>query len=100
MIYLIIIILIIIIIVFLSSKLDVKFRGIKTTGAVIDVRSQTWTDQYGVAHTNYFILYEFYDRKGQRWTGEKKVNSNRISIGDTSTVYYLSKRPQRNIADF
>ncbi len=101
MIYLVIMLVIIalMIIIFLLSKQDIRMRGVKITGSVLDISSRTWTDQYGVAHINYYIIYEFYDRNGQRWTGEKKVNSHRLAVGDSLTVYYLPNRPQRNDAD-
>ena len=95
----IIIIIAVVIIFFIASKYDVKMRGIKTTGKVTNVNSRTRVDQYGVSHTTYYITYTFDDNTGQSWSGEGTSSSSRYSIGSAITVYYLPKRPSRNVAD-
>ena len=94
----IIIIIIVVIIFFIASKYDIRNRGTRTTGKVINVNSRTRTDQYGVSHTTYYITYEFQDSTGKSWTGEASSGSHR-SIGSTVTVYYLPDRPSRNVVD-
>ena len=93
------IVIIILFIILWSAKLDVRMRGVKTTGSISDIRTHTYTDQYGVSHTSYSIVYEFRDEEGIRYTGTKKIGSNRFTLGDSVTVMYLPKNPQRNDAD-
>lgn len=93
------IIIFVIVAAYLASKYDIRNRGTKTTGNVINVTSTSRTDSYGVRHTSYNIRYEFQDENGQRWTGEKSSSSRRKVVGDTLPVYYLPNRPERNDAD-
>ena len=95
-----IIIIVVVLVLFFSSNLDLRFRGKKSTGRVIDSSSRTWTDQYGVSHTSYTTTYDFQAEDGNTYRGTKSTGSRRVSIGTSVTVYYSPKNPNRNDATF
>ena len=96
----IIIVVLVILILFFSSNLGLRLRGKKTTGEVTDINSNTWTDQYGVSHTSYSIIYNFRTEDGRVYQGKKSIGSRRLSRGTAVTVYYSPKNPNRSDVSF
>mgnify|MGYP001062000719 CR=1 FL=1 len=96
-----IVVVVIVVIIFAIYKGDIKRRGDKTQGTIIDIDTRSTTDVYGRVHTSYYATYEFSTPNGTRHTGSKNLggSSRGLHSGSNVTVYYLPDRPERNTID-
>lgn len=78
---------------------NIRLNGTKTPGTVLRLEEKTTMNQYGQASTTHYLVYEFADDVGQRYTSRRRVTGHYVCKrkGDAVTVYYLPNKPQRNV---
>ncbi len=86
---------------FIWSDIAIKWKGIHTTGVVVDSEAaSSHTPDFSAPRYAHFITYEFTDSSGKKWSNTKKLGLRHklagVVKGAEVSVYYLPDQPYKS----